>query len=83
MVTPLLSLLIKIREIYLCVHTHTQHTHTHRANRWQALLSPAGTLQRLNIQRAAHSFFADVPRERERVRRRGQDKREDRKRRQK
>lgn len=64
MVTPLLSLLIKIREIYLCVHT--QHMHAHRANRWQALLGTAGPLQRLNIQRAAHSFSAVLPRERER-----------------
>lgn len=66
MVTPLLSLLIKIREIYLCVHT--QHMHTHRANRWQALLGTAGPLQRLNIQRTAHSFSAVLPRETERER---------------
>lgn len=79
MVTPLLSLLIKIREIYLCVHT--QHMQAHRANRWQALLGTAGPLQRLNIQRAAHSFSAVLPREREKVRRRGQDKRRDRKKR--
>ena len=81
MVTPLLSLLIKIREIYLCVHT--QHMHTHRANRWQALPGTAGPLQRLNIQRTAHSFSANIPREsvREKVRRRGQDKRGDRKKR--
>lgn len=62
MVTPLLSLLIKIREIYLCVHT--QHMHAHRANRWQALLGTAGPLQRLNIQRPALSFSAVLPRER-------------------
>lgn len=77
MVTPLLSLLIKIREIYLCVRTRRMHAR--RANRWQALRGTAGPLQRLNIQQAAHSllFSQGGGREGEKVRRRGQDKRRD------
>lgn len=53
-VTLLLSLLIKIRAIYLRVHV--QHMRALRANRWQAFLSPAGPLQRLNRQQITHSL---------------------------
>lgn len=75
MVTPLLSLLIKIREIYLCVHTHT-HAHT-ESQQVAGLARHSRPTSKVKHTADRPLFLCCSPKgEGEKVRRRGQDKKD-------